>query len=528
MSTQKQLESKFNEDPDAPPDLSGSNIRNYIVTRFTTLIPSINEMKNSPVPLNPFGPLREVTAPQWNFFCVAMAGWTWDAFDYFAVSLNVSAIAEDLGVSAKDITWGITLVLMLRSVGAVTFGILGDKYGRKWPFIINLALLSVLQIGCGFVNTYKEFLGVRALFGIAMGGVYGNAAATALDDSPTRARGVLSGIMQQGYALGYLLAVVFNRAITDNTSKSWRALFWFSSGPAILICIWRAFMSETRAFQAIKAQEHQSAATSFIAQGKKAMKAYWLMVIYLIILMAGFNFSSHGSQDLYPTMLTKELGYGSDRSTVTNCVANLGAIAGGIILGHLSSFLGRRFVIIIACVGAGAVIYPWAFVHSSSINAGAFFLQFFVQGGWGVVPIHLSELSPHNFRSFIVGTSYQLGNLASSASSTIEATIGERFPLYDDEGNKRSGVYKYSKVMAIFMGCVCGFLLLVTLFGPENRHRDLVGADALMALDDGRNWDDIENKEELENIETVDIENNPPNNNDRYKVSSLNNAEQKV
>ncbi len=490
---------KVNDNELQGPIINRSTISKYFKERFTTLFPSKEDLAIAKTHINPFGSLKLLTARNWNFFAVAFAGWTWDAFDFFAVSLNVAEIAKSLDVSKKDITWGITLVLMLRSVGAVIFGVAGDRYGRKYPFIINLLLLVVLQIATGFVKTYKQFLGVRAIFGIAMGGMFGNAAATAFDDCPPEARGVISGILQEGYAFGYLLVVIFNRALTDTTPKGWRSIFWFSSGPALVFAIWRLFMDETDAFKAQQQirklknnDQMNNTAKQFLSDGAKALKVYWLYIVYLIIMMAGFNFMSHGSQDLFPTMLTTELGFGRDRSTVTNSVANIGAIVGGIIFGHLSSFIGRRLAIIICCIGGGAMIYPWAFVRSDAINAGVFFLQFFVQGAWGIVPIHISELSPHQFRAFITGTTYQLGNLASSASSTIQATIGERFPLRDANGEKREGVYNYSLVMAIFMGCVFGFVLIVVLFGPEERNRDLNDAEVLMVVDDNKFRKDIE------------------------------------
>ncbi|ODV61919.1 MFS general substrate transporter [Ascoidea rubescens DSM 1968] len=457
-----------------PPQFTSKAIKHYLKTRFTELIPSKEEMKANKHLLNPFKPLTQMTAKQWNFFGIAFWGWTLDAFDYFAVSLNVTNIAHSLDRSTKDITWGITLVLMLRSVGAIIFGYLGDRYGRKWPFIGNLILLSVLQIATGFINTYKQFLGVRSLFGIAMGGVFGNAAATALDDAPADARGVLSGIFQQGYAFGYLLVVIFQRAITDTTAKGWRSLFWFSSGLSVIFIVWRAFLPETDAFIRHKQQTLESTEESsnkrFLIQAKQALKTYWLIMIYLVILMAAFNFMSHGSQDLYPTMLTNQLNFDQNQSTLTNSLANIGAIVGGFFFGWSTNFIGRRFAIIICCIGGGAMIYPWAFVRNDGINAGVLFLQFFVQGAWGTCPLHLSELSPPHFRSFVTGVSYQLGNLASSASSTIEAAIGERFPIFI-EG--KEDVYDYAKVMAIFMGCVFVFLLVVALFGPENRGADL-------------------------------------------------------
>lgn len=495
-----------------PPLFTSRAIIKYAKTRFTTLIPSKDELSQYTWKeiLNPFLSVGELTPRQWNFFLVGLAGWTWDAFDFFAVSLNVHNIAVDFNKSNKEITWGITLVLMLRSIGAVIFGLWGDRYGRKWPYIVNLALLVVLQIGTGFVQTYEQFLGVRALFGIAMGGMFGNCAACALDDCPAKARGIVSGMFQEGYALGYLLVVIFQRAITDTTPQKWRSLFWFSAGPAVIFIIWRLTMPETDTFlrqldrRRASKEKEPSKLFQFSSQGKSAVKKYWLVMIYSVLLMSGFNFMSHGSQDLYPTMLTVQYDYGSDRSTVTNSVANLGAIFGGMVFGHLSTFLGRRFTIIIACVLGGAMIYPWAFIKGSGINAGAFFLQTGVQGAWGVIPIHLSELAPPQYRAFVTGISYQLGNLCSSASSTIESTIGERFPL-NVPGEKDA--FDYAKVMAIFMGAVFAYVIVITLIGPENR-----GADMGMERDDfidDEYHDGKSSKESFDEIEEASISRQP-------------------
>lgn len=416
-----------------------------------------------------------MTLKNWNYFFMGFAAWTWDAVDFFAVSLNTKAMAHSFGVSVKDITWGITLVLMLRSVGALIFGYWGDKYGRKWPYMVNLSLLVILQLGTSFVTTYKQFLGVRALFGIAMGGIYGFSLATALDDAPVACRGILSGIFQEGYAFGYLIAVIFNRAITDNTHHGWRAFFWFAACPPVFFLAWRWYLPETETY--IRAREAKLLADSaenlrwyqLSSQTKKILRTYWLIMIYLVFLMAGFNFMSHGSQDLYPTLLSVQLQYNVNRSTVTNSIANLGAICGGMFFGHFSTFIGRRLSIILACILGGAMIYPWAFLRSSAINAGVFFMQFGVQGAWGVVPAYLSELSPPAYRALVVGLSYQLGNLASSASSTIESTIGERFPIVAPNGKK---VYNYAKVMSIFLGCVFVYMIIVSFLGPENRGAD--------------------------------------------------------
>jgi len=218
----------------------------YLSTRFTTLKPPLV------VPQNPIELLRMLNRRQVAFFLVAFLAWTWDAFDFFSVSLNIISIGKTYNRSTSDITWGITITLMLRSVGAIVFGIAGDRFGRKWPFIINIILYSLVEIGTGFCATYAQFIGVRALFGITMGGIYGNCAATALEDSPIAARGLLSGLLQQGYACGYLLAAAFNLAITDNQPHGWRALFWFGGCPPLLIALWRAFLPETEAFLNVK------------------------------------------------------------------------------------------------------------------------------------------------------------------------------------------------------------------------------------------------------------------------------------
>ena len=444
--------------------------RRYLATRTTTLKPP---MAKAP---NPTRLLRMLNLQQWLFFLVAFFAWTWDAFDFFTVSLTVEQLAKEFGKTNKDITWGITLVLMLRSVGAITFGIASDRYGRKWPFIVNNVLFIVLELGTGFTQTYDQFLAVRALFGIAMGGLYGNAAATALEDCPQEARGIISGMLQQGYAFGYLLATAFARGLVDTTSHGWRPFFWFAACPPVLIIIFRFFLPETVSFrERVAARKAQgSIASTFVKEGKVALRRHWLLLIYLVLLMAGFNFMSHGSQDLYPTMLSNQFNFSHNGVTVTQVVANLGAMTGGTVVGYCSQIFGRRFSIIVMCVLGGALLYPYTFIKSHSVTAAAFFEQFCVQGAWGVVPIHLMELSPGSFRTFVVGTSYQLGNLVSSASSTIEATIGERFPLPPKfSGGREIERYDYGKVICIFMACVYAYLIVLTFLGPERRGRSM-------------------------------------------------------
>ncbi|KAJ5577688.1 Major facilitator superfamily domain general substrate transporter [Penicillium hispanicum] len=443
------------------------SIGRYIVTRIPSLVPPMN-----PAP-NPIKALTLLNRQQWLFFSVAFVGWTWDSFDFFSVSLTTTELAETFNTSVTQITWGITLVLMLRSVGAITFGIAADRWGRKWPFIFNQFLFIVLELGAGFCQTYQQFLACRALFGIAMGGLYGNAAATALEDCPPEARGIISGLLQQGYAFGYLLATAFARGLVGTTSHGWRPLYWFGACPPVLIILFRLCLPETETFrkrQATREEVRGGVAASFMSEGQVALKRHWLLLIYLVLLMAGFNFMSHGSQDLYPTMLENQFNFSKNAVTVTQVVANLGALTGGTLCGWASQIFGRRFSIIAISIVGGALLYPYTFVTNHSIMAAAFFEQFMVQGAWGVIPIHLMELSPGPIRTFAVGTAYQLGNLVSSASSTIESTIGERFPLPPSKAAAHR--YEYGKVICIFMGCVFAYTILITLAGPERLGRN--------------------------------------------------------
>ncbi|KAL2038047.1 hypothetical protein N7G274_009267 [Stereocaulon virgatum] len=446
------------------PNEEKMSVSRYIATRILTLKPPMNKVDN------PFKLLALLTFQQWMFFLVGFLGWSWDAFDFFTVSLTVEQLAKQFGKANSQITWGITLVLMFRSVGSTIFGIASDRYGRKWPFIVNNILFIVLELGTGFCNTYKQFLACRALFGIAMGGLYGNAAATALEDCPEAARGLISGMLQQGYAFGYLLAAAFARGLVDTTPHGWRPLFWFGACPPVLIIIFRLCLPETASYRERDAvrKAKGSVTNTFLSEGRVALKKHWLLLIYLVLLMAGFNFMSHGSQDLYPTMLKNQYRFTATEVTVTQVVANLGAMTGGTVIGYSSQIFGRRFSIIFISIIGGALIYPYTFVGSKRIMAAAFFEQFCVQGAWGVIPIHLMELSPGSFRTFVVGTSYQLGNLISSASSTIESTIGERFPLPKLGKTKR---YDYGKVICIFMGCVFAYVIVLALIGPEHLGR---------------------------------------------------------
>ena len=271
---------------------------------------------------------------------------------------------------------------MLRAVGAIIFGILGDRYGRKWLLVVNILLFSVVEMATGFVQTYSKFIAVRCLFGIFMGGIVGNASATSIEDAPFEARGILSGLFLAGYAFGYLFATIFNLAF-QNTTYGWRALFWFASGPAVLIALFRACLPETESFkhaQRLRKQEdgYDSATHAFLKTMGPSIREHWLVLIYLIIFCSATNFLSHGTLDLYPTFLSSQLGFAPLRVTQTMVCANIGEILGCIFTGYISSVVGRRLSIIGCSILGGALIAPYVLTRNNGIMAAAFWQFWFV------------------------------------------------------------------------------------------------------------------------------------------------------
>ncbi|KAI8885568.1 MFS general substrate transporter [Backusella circina FSU 941] len=419
--------------------------------------------------------LTNLTRQQRLTFAAAFLGWTLDAFDFFSVSLSATRIAADFGVEPSAVTSAITTTLMLRPVGALIFGAMADKYGRRWPLMIDIILFSIINMASGFAPNLSTFIGLRAIFGIAMGGEWGLGASLALESLPIEARGLFSGIYQEGYATGYLFATLINYAITE-TNSSWRILFWVGASFSLLAVFIRFFVPESETFERQR-NARKILRRSLFKEVILAIKLHWLRMIYMVVLMAFMNFFSHGSQDLYPTFLTTQLGYTNTQMTVTAVIYNIGAICGGTIAGYLSNYFGRRFILAICAICAGAFIPLWIYAPNiQSLQFGAFVMQFFVQGGWGVIPAHINELSPPSFRGLMPGLAYQLGNLVSAASSQIEATIGERYPLKNADGSYKlkngKPIADYGLTQAIFMGCVCGCLLIAAVVGKEETNKD--------------------------------------------------------
>ncbi|KIK68574.1 hypothetical protein GYMLUDRAFT_215299 [Collybiopsis luxurians FD-317 M1] len=468
--------------------------------------------------------LTELTPRQWAEFWTGWLAWTCDAIDFFSVSLSVTALSKQFGKGTTDITKAITLTLLLRSAGAVIFGIISDRYGRKYPLVFNLLLVCVLELGAGFVNTYSQFLAVRSLFGIGMGGIWGMASSTALENLPVEVRGLASGVLQQGYAVGYLIAAVINLYLVPEQSHSWRALFWTAAGISAFAAFLRFLVPESKVF--LKAREDARLRAEklglppsgglektrvFMRETGKMLKAHWMLCIYAVLLMTGFNFLSHGSQDLYPTYIQTSKGFSAHDATVMTIIGNCGAIAGGGIAGYLSQYVGRRLTIICFVLLVACFIPLWILPTSfGGLSAGAFCIQFGVQGAWGVIPIQLAEMSPPAFRATFPGVAYQVGNMVSSASAQIESTGGDhlkttiKVPVSKDFPDGRKVVPDYAKVQGILIGCVAAFVLVVTLFGPEKHGSEFEKHRA--AFEEGGGEDDAEMGADVQRSNASDTE----------------------
>ncbi|KAG1882779.1 carboxylic acid transporter protein [Suillus subluteus] len=431
--------------------------------------------------------LKSLTWVQWAQFWCGWFAWTCDAIDYVAVTLTVPLLSKQFGKSTSAITTAITLTLLFRAVGAVIFGMISDRYGRKWPLVVNLLICCVLELGTGFVDTYSQFLAFRALFGIAMGGIWGLSSSSALENLPIELRGLASGILQEGYTVGYILAAVIN--LTLVAQHGWRALFWAGAGITCFGAVVRALIPESPFFLHAKEQEKAKGTNTsrgFLRQTKEMLKLHWLLCIYAVLLMTGVNFLSHGSQDLYPTYLQITKGFSAHNATVATIIGNCGAIIGGAIGGWVSQYIGRRLTIVLFVLLVAVFIPLWVLPSSfSALSAGAFFVQLGVQGAWGVIPIQLAEMSPPAFRATFPGVVYQLGNMVSAASAQIEATGGDNLKTTIMENGVLTVVPDYATVQAIFIGSVAAFVIVIALIVPENHGSNFKNADA-----DSRNGDE--------------------------------------
>ncbi len=411
-------------------------------------------------------------------FLASFLGWTLDAFDYFLLTFVTLRISTDFHVVLAAVVFSLTLTLALRPVGALIFGLLAERFGRRTPLMIDIILFSIIELLTAFSPNYTYFIIMRALFGIAMGGEWGLGSSLAMESLPREARGLFSGILQQGYAFGYLIAalaffVVFT--LLPAPFNSWRTLFVIGVLPAVLVVFIRARVPESAIWENRRALNRQRGISTWDGIWN-AIKLHPIMFLYLIILMTAFNSMSHGTQDNLGTFLQKQLALGVSSTTIITVIANVGAIIGGILFGYYSQYWGRRRAIIIACIIGIFMIPFWSGLIRipgigllASIAVGAFLLQFMVQGAWGVIPAHLNELSPTDVRGTFPGLAYQLGNLFASWVVTLEVILGQNL----------GSVAKPDLAKALAIFALCSFLavILFAAIGREAKEIDFRAAD---------------------------------------------------
>ena len=389
-------------------------------------------------------------AHQRNAVLAGFLGWTLDAFDFFILTLVLDDVAHAFGKSRTQIALAITLTLAMRPVGAVIFGLMADRWGRRLPLMLNVIFYAIISVLCGLAPSYGVFILLRMLFGIGMGGEWGVGASLALESAPPRLRGLLSGLLQEGYAIGNLLAALVFRTIypianAHYPGNGWRVMFFIGGLPALLSLFIRARVKESDAWH-----EHRTDWKTY----RTTILHHWRRFIYLVLLMAVMNFLSHGTQDMYPTLLAT-FGYTRARIADITMLSMIGAVLGGLAFGYYSDRSGRRRAMVTAA-GCGLVVLPiWVAGFSPATTiVGVFLMQFFVQGAWGVVPAHINELSPGEFRGFLPGFAYQLGVLCASSIPYVESALGE--------------VFTYRQAMGGLMTIVFIGALIVISRGPEN------------------------------------------------------------
>ncbi len=380
-------------------------------------------------------------------------GWMLDAFDFFLVVFVLERIARDFATDVEHVTYAIFLTLAMRPVGAFLFGRFADRYGRRPALMASVLLYSVLELASAFAPSLAVFLVLRALYGIAMGGEWGVGASLALESVPVRSRGLVSGILQGGYPTGYLLAAIVFGLLYEHIG--WRGMFVVGALPALLVLYIWLKVPESEAWAGARTS---APATNLWA----SLSGHWRLAVYAIVLMTAFNLFSHGTQDLYPTFLRAERGFGTGAISHIAILYNIGALCGGLLFGKLSSRLGRRAAIALAALLALPALPFWAYSTSvTAIAVAAFVMQFMVQGAWGVVPAHLNELSPEGMRATFPGVVYQLGNLLASYNATLQASIAV--------SHGSPGHPDYAFALSLICGIVAPALILLVAFGPERR-----------------------------------------------------------
>ncbi|CQD16408.1 MFS transporter, sialate:H+ symporter (SHS) family protein [Mycobacterium europaeum] len=372
-------------------------------------------------------PQPKLTADQRNSFIAALLGWTMDAFDYFIVVLVYADIAKTFHHSKAEVAFVTTATLIMRPVGALLFGLWADRVGRRLPLMVDVMFYSVVGFLCAFAPNFTVLVILRLLYGIGMGGEWGLGAALAMEKVPVERRGFFSGLLQEGYAFGYLLASVASLVVMNWLGLSWRWLFALSIIPALVSLIIRYRVEESEVWEAAQDQMRlTSTRIRDVLRDAKIIRRF----VYLVLLMTAFNWMSHGTQDVYPTFLTATTNHGAGLSSATVkwivIVYNIGAIIGGLFFGTQSQRFSRRHTIIFCALLALPIVPLFAYSRTAAMLClGSFLMQLFVQGAWGVIPAHLTEMSPDAIRGLYPGVTYQLGNLLAAFNLPIQERLAE-------------------------------------------------------------------------------------------------------
>ena len=408
--------------------------------------------------MEPIRLFKSLNRGQRNTFLACFLGWSLDAFDFFLLTFVIVPMAQDFGTSIADLSYAITLTLAMRPVGAFIFGLLGDRFGRRIPLMLDIIFYSLMELLTAFSPNYTWLLIFRALYGIGMGGEWGLGASLAMETLPTAARGLFSGISQQGYAFGYLLAAIVYWIVFP--SFGWRGLFVAGALPAFLVLYIRVRVPESPVWL------RRQGRSNFWSDALVVLKRHWALFLYVILLMTAFNAMSHGTQDMYQTFLGEQRHYGVTQKAATGIIYAFGAICGGTVVGHLSQKWGRRRSIIFTAAFGIVLIPLWVFSPGFTLLViGGFAMQFMVQGAWGIVPVHLNELSPSAVRGTFPGFAYQLGNLFAANTAVVEAQLANHFR---DAG----GHPDYAKALALFTLVIFLALILLAAVGPEERGKE--------------------------------------------------------
>lgn len=389
---------------------------------------------------------KEFDRNQRSALIASFLGWTLDAFDFFLMVFMLGAIAKEFGTDVKAVAIAITLTLAARPAGALVFGMLADRFGRRPVLMIDILLFSILEFASAFAPSLVALLVLRTAFGFAMGGEWGLGASLTMETIPPRARGIASGILQTGYPFGYLLASVVYGLLFDRIG--WRGMFMVGVLPALLVLFIRRNVQESPAWNRMRERPTQSLMS--------VLKKRWPLFIYVVVLMTAFNLFSHGTQDLYPAFLQIQHKFTTHTVSIVSIIGNIGAITGGLAFGALSQRIGRRKAIVFGALVALPIIPLWAFSATPILlGLGAFLMQVAVQGAWGVIPVHLNELSPDEVRGTFPSFAYQLGNLLASGNAALQAGFAA----------SHGGNYAYA--LAVVAACAAVVIAVLTYFGPE-------------------------------------------------------------